>query len=184
GANSLISVEVPQRLAGLRIHSLEGVSIVREKNYAACGCHGSAVGVSRTHLRILPGEGFGIEVIGQKELLWILCWIVFDAGRVIRLSFGKFLWFAKKSSAIFERLEIEKMGQLAVRRSIPVGRSGESRTNSRPFSGGLNTCPYGTALGIDSLCPIQFFHEANPGKEFAVSAIKNVDETISIGFDQ
>src|SRR5439155_1342235 len=78
------------------------------------------------------------EVIGQKKFLRMLSRIVFDAGRVVRLSFDKFLWFPEERAAIFEHFEIEKMGQLAVRRSIPVGRSGETWTNSRAFGGWLN----------------------------------------------
>ena len=89
--------------------------------------------------------------------------IVFDAGRVVRLSFDKFLWFPEERAAIFEHFEIEKMGQLAVRRSIPVGRSGETWTNSRAFGGWLNAGADGTSLRVDPFCPIQFFGETNRG---------------------
>src|SRR5438876_9526702 len=100
--NTLTRVEVPQRLAGLRLHSLKVVGIVCKKNHAARCCHGSTGRESRTHLRVLPGKGFSIEIVGQKKFLWMLCRIVFDTGRVIGLSLGKFLWFAEKSAAVFE----------------------------------------------------------------------------------
>src|SRR6266480_226007 len=101
--HALAGVEVPQRLARLRIDSLEGLRIIAKKDKAARGGHRSTRGMPRTHLRKSPHRLVGFEAVGQQDFLPVIARAVPRSRRVIRLSFGKLLRLQKEEIAVFLR---------------------------------------------------------------------------------
>src|SRR6266480_1530559 len=99
--HALAGVEVPQRLARLRVPGFEGLGIIAKKEQAARASHGSTRGMPRTHLGKSPRRFVRFEVVGEQNLLPVIARAVPRSRRVIRLSFGKLLRLQKEEIAVF-----------------------------------------------------------------------------------
>src|SRR5437667_3309964 len=172
--HALAGVEVPQRLARLRVHSFEGLRIIAKKDKAARGGHRSTRGMPRTHLGKSPRRFVGFEIVGEQNLLPLIAWAVPRSRRVIGLSFGKLLRLQKEEIAVFLRQEIEKVSRGIVRRRVPVGSSGESGAGPHALCRGLHAGSNRPALRVDSLCPIQFFYERKSRQKSSARAVQHV----------
>src|SRR5205814_5242299 len=103
---------------------------------------------------------------------------------LIRLSLSKLPRLQKEGIAVFLRQEIEKASRGIVRRRVPVGGAGESGASARALCRGLHSGSNRPALSIDSLGPVQFFHERKCGEKFSVGAVQDIEIAVAIRFEE
>src|SRR5579859_1872446 len=181
---SLAGGEVPQRLAGFRIHSLERFGIIAEENQTAGRGHYPGGRVALAGLRIAPFDRAGIEIVCHQRLLAFRSARAADAGGVIRTAFGKTFRLHEKCSAILECEEIEEMRVRIEGRRIPIRGAGKSGANQRAIDRGFDSGQHRTPLRVDGLGPIQLLDERNGGEKVSVAAIENVSKAIAVRLQQ
>src|SRR5579859_2118504 len=172
--------EMPQWLAGFRVHSLERFSIIAKENQSACGGHHTTGRIAFTRLRIAPFKRAGIKIVGHQHFLALCPSHAAHAGSVIRPAFSKTLWLPEERSTILEREKIKKMRVGIVCRRIPVRGPGKTGTDQRAVCRRLDSRQDRAPLPINALGPIQLLDERHRRQKFSVNAVDYVQKSVAI----
>src|SRR6266478_8297337 len=178
--NVLTRVEMPQRLAGLRVHRFEGLRVIAEEDQTARGRHGAPGGAALACLSVAPRGFIVVQREGQQDFLVVVPFAAMRAGRIIRLARFEFLRLQKENVTRVQGHEIEPGILRIVGRRVPVGSSDKTGAHARAFRGWLNSGANRPAFIVNSAGPIEFFGERSGREKLAIGSIEHVKKAVAV----
>ena len=184
-AERLVRVEVPKRLAILRIHRCERSAIVAQEQNTSGRRQHAARAAAGTELRNFPGDLAGLNVDRAQEFLSRLTGYPASAAAVERLPRLPPRRRFHIDVAGLQRHHIKQLGRGIECRRHPVRRAAHRRTGlgslrSRLLAGQ----ELGPAVGTDAAGPVQLLDERFCHQKFARHPVENVKKAIAIRLHQ
>src|SRR5258705_3813308 len=179
--NVLTRVEMPQRLAGLRVHRFESLRVIAEEDQAARGRHGASGGAALACLSVVPRGFIVVQREGQQDFLVVVPFAAMRACRIIRLARFEFLRLQKENVTGVQGHEIEPGIPRIVGRRVPVGSSDKTGAHARAFRGRLKSSANRAAFIVNCAGPIEFFDEWSGREKRAIGAIEHIQKAVAVG---